>query len=157
MCVPRLNKPPTPAHCMRPMSKPPTPFLGQSLGGADCKISPPRRKVEKLRDPTPEALVKRCVRRLPTPPGDIIEVIRVRRQPQQIIERVVEQPRKPPPRIIERIETEPAPPPIIKNSCVIINFKRKIVFKLFFHLNSHFKFTFFSQLKKIHCIYRYIV
>ena len=39
----------------------------------DCKISPPRRTVEKIRDPTPEPIVKREVRRNPTPPPDIIE------------------------------------------------------------------------------------
>jgi hypothetical protein len=87
----------------------------------DCKVSPPRKNVERLRDPTPPPIVKREVKRLPTPPGDTIERIRVKRQPQQIIERVTEQPRKPPPKVIERCENEPAPPPIIKESCQLVD------------------------------------
>jgi hypothetical protein len=77
--------------------------------GCDCKVSPPRRNVERIRDPTPLPVVKRCVKRNPTRPGDVIERIRVTRQPQKIIERVTEQPRKPPPRVIERCKSEPAP------------------------------------------------
>ena len=88
--------------------------------GGDCKVSPPRRTVDRLRDPTPEPIVKRCVKRNPTPPGDIIERIIVKRAPQQIIERVTEQPRKPAPRVVERIEHEPAPAPIVRNSCVFV-------------------------------------
>ena len=87
----------------------------------DCKVSPPKRNVEKIRDPTPPPVVKREVKRLPTPPGDTIERVRVKRQPQQIIERVTEQPRKPPPKVIERCENEPAPPPIIKESCQLVD------------------------------------
>ena len=86
-----------------------------------CNVSPPRRTVDRLRDPTLEPVVKRCVKRLPTPPGDIIERIIVKRQPQQIIERVTEQPRKPAPRVVERVENEPPPPPIVRNSCVFVD------------------------------------
>ena len=89
--------------------------------GNDCKVSPPRKTCDRIRDPTPEPIVKRCVKRLPTPPGDVIERIIVKRQPQQIIERVTEQPRKPAPRVVERIEHEPAPAPIIRNSCVFVD------------------------------------
>ena len=89
--------------------------------GGDCKVSPPRRTVDRLRDPTPEPVVKRCVKRNPTPPGDIIERILVKRAPQTIIERVTEQPRKPAPRVVERIEHEPAPAPIVRNSCVFVD------------------------------------
>ena len=89
--------------------------------GGDCKVSPPRKTVDRLRDPTPEPVVKRCVKRLPTPPGDIIERIIIKRQPQQIIERVTEQPRKPPPKVVERVENEPPPPPIVRNSCVLVD------------------------------------
>ncbi len=88
---------------------------------SECKVSPPRKSVDRVRDPTPEPIIKREVKRLPTPPGDVIERVVVRRQPQQIIERVTEQPRKPPPKIVERIENEPAPPPIIRNTCVLVD------------------------------------
>ena len=88
--------------------------------GNDCKVSPPRRTVDKVRDPTPPPIVKREVKRLPTPPGDTIERVRVTRQPQTIIERVTEQPRKPPPKVIERCESEPAQPPIVRESCVLV-------------------------------------
>ena len=84
----------TPAPTPAPV-KPPTPAPAQSCPGDECKVSPPRRNVERVRDPTPEPIVKREVKRLPTPPGDILERVTVRRAPQQIIERVTEQPRKP--------------------------------------------------------------
>jgi hypothetical protein len=87
----------------------------------ECKVSPPRRNVERIRDPTPPPVVKREVKRLPTPPGDVIERVVVKRQPQTIIERVTEQPRKPPPKFIERCENEPAPPPIVRESCVLVD------------------------------------
>ena len=90
-------------------------------GGDDCKVSPPRKTCDRVRDPTPEPIVKRCVKRNPTPPGDVIERIIVKRQPQQIIERVTEQPRKPPPKVVERVENEPPPPPIVRNSCVLVD------------------------------------
>ena len=86
-----------------------------------CNVSPPRRTVDRVRDPTPEPVIKRCVKRNPTPPGDVIERVRVTRQPQTIIERVTEQPRKPPPKVIERVENEPCQPPIIKNTCVFVD------------------------------------
>ena len=86
----------------------------------DCKVSPPRKTCNRIREPTPEPIVKRCVKRNPTPPGDIIERIIIKRQPQTIIERVTEQPRKPAPKVIERSETEPAPAPIIRESCVFV-------------------------------------
>ena len=89
--------------------------------GNECKVSPPRKTCDRIRDPTPEPVVKRCVKRLPTPPGDVIERIIVKRQPQQIIERVTEQPRKPPPKVVERVENEPPPPPIVRNSCVLVD------------------------------------
>ncbi len=91
-----------------------------ACGGNECKVSPPKRNTERVRDPTPEPVIKREVKRNPTPPGDIIERVVVKRQPQQIIERVVEQPRKPPPKVVERVENEPAPAPIIRNSCVFV-------------------------------------
>ncbi len=92
-----------------------------SCGGGECKVSPPRRNVERVRDPTPEPIIKREVRRNPTPPGDTIERVTVRRQPQTIIERVTEQPRKPAPKIIERVENEPCQAPIIRNTCVLVD------------------------------------
>ena len=95
--------------------------------GNDCKVSPPRRNVERVRDPTPPPIVKREVKRNPTPPGDTIERVRVTRQPQQIIERVTEQPRKPPPKIIERVENEPCQPLIIRNTCVLVDSSPKLV------------------------------
>ena len=89
--------------------------------GNDCKVSPPRRNVERVRDPTPPPIVKREVKRNPTPPGDTIERVRVTRQPQTIIERVTEQPRKPAPKIIERTESEGCQPPVIRNTCVFVD------------------------------------
>ena len=38
-----------------------------------CTVSPPRKSVEVIRDPTPAPVVKRVVRRNRTPPSDIIE------------------------------------------------------------------------------------
>lgn len=99
--------------CSAPAPNPP-------CGGNECKVSPPRKNVERVRDPTPEPIIKRCVKRLPTPPGDTLERVLVKRQPQQIIEKVTEQPRKPPPKTVERVENEPAPPPIIRSSCVFV-------------------------------------
>jgi hypothetical protein len=87
----------------------------------DCKVSPPRKILDQIREPTPEPVIKRCVKRLPTPQGDIIERIRITRRPMVVIERIIEQPRKPPPKIIERCEMEPAPPPIIRESCVFVD------------------------------------
>jgi hypothetical protein len=104
--------------CGTETPKPTTPYPSN---GNDCKVSPPKRNIERVRDPTPEPIIKRCVKRNPTPPGDTIERIRVTRQPQQIIERIIEQPRKPPPKIIERVENEPAPPPIIRNICILVD------------------------------------
>ena len=91
-----------------------------------CKVSPPKRQVERLRDPTPPPIIKREVKRNPTPQGDTIERVRVTRQPQTIIERVIEQPRKPAPKIIERTEAEPCQPPIIKNICVFVDPSPKV-------------------------------
>ncbi len=98
-----------------------SPNFDQFCLNNDCKVSPPKRFIERFRDPTPEPIIKRCVKRLPTPEGDIIERIRITRRPLVIIERVIEQPRKPPPKIIERIEHEPPPPPIIRNTCVFVD------------------------------------
>ena len=93
---------------------------GQPACGDDCKVSPPRKTCDRIRDPTPEPVVKRCVKRLPTPPGDLVERILVKRVPQEIIERVTEQPRKPPPRVVERVEVEGPPPPMVRDSCVYV-------------------------------------
>jgi hypothetical protein len=86
----------------------------QAQNCQSCIVSPPRRLCDRIREATPQPIVKRCVKRNPTPPGDIIERIVVKRQPQIIIENIIEQPRKPPPRVIERIELEPCPPPIVR-------------------------------------------
>jgi hypothetical protein len=40
----------------------------------DCKISPPKRYVERIVEPTPEPIVQKIVSRLPTPEPSIIEV-----------------------------------------------------------------------------------
>ena len=48
-----------------------------SCGNNDCKVSPPKRNVERLRDPTPPPIVKREIKRNPTPPGDIIERVKI--------------------------------------------------------------------------------
>ena len=86
----------------------------------DCRVSPPRKSCDRIREPTPAPIVKRCVKRNPTPPGDIIERVIVKRQPQTIIEQITEQPRKPAPRVVERCEQEPAPAPIVRASCVFV-------------------------------------
>jgi hypothetical protein len=99
----------------------PSPTPNSSCLNNECRVSPPKRLIERFRDPTPEPLIKRCVKRLPTPQGDIIERIRITRRPIVIIERIIEQPRKPPPRIIDRVENEPAPPPVIRNTCVFVD------------------------------------
>jgi hypothetical protein len=39
-----------------------------------CKVSPPRRLREVVREPTPEPIITRVVIRAPTPPPEIIEV-----------------------------------------------------------------------------------
>ena len=87
----------------------------------DCKVSPPRRNVERIRDPTPCPVVRQERKRNPTPPGDIIERVRVVRQPQTIIERITEQPRKPAPRVIERVENEGCAPTVYRNTCVFVD------------------------------------
>ncbi len=97
----------------------PQPSCGGS-GGDDCKVSPPKRNVERIRDPTPPPIVRQERKRNPTPQGDTIERVRVTRQPQQIIERITEQPRKPAPKVIERCEPEPAGPPLVRNTCVLV-------------------------------------
>ncbi len=51
--------------------------------------------------------------------------MRVKRQPQTIIERVTEQPRKPAPKVIERCENEPCPPPLVRNTCVMVEPSQK--------------------------------
>jgi hypothetical protein len=44
-----------------------------SCGNKNCVVSPPKRVVDRIRDPTPPPIVKRVVRRNPTPEPDIIE------------------------------------------------------------------------------------
>jgi hypothetical protein len=44
-----------------------------SCGTKNCAISPPKRTVERIRDPTPPPIVKRVVHRNQTPQPDIIE------------------------------------------------------------------------------------
>ncbi len=39
-----------------------------------CKVSPPKRHIERIFDPTPAPIIKRIVTRLPTPDPSIIEV-----------------------------------------------------------------------------------
>jgi hypothetical protein len=56
--------------CGCPQQQQPQPSCG---GGNDCKVSPPRRTVERLRDPTPEPIIKQERKRNPTPQGDTIE------------------------------------------------------------------------------------
>merc|ERR1739844_553781 len=100
---------------------PPPPPPPPACPGGDCKVSPPQRKVEKIRDPTPPPIIKQERKRNPTPCGDTIERVRVTRQPQTIIERIAEQPRKPAPKIIERCEPECPPPPVVKDTCVFVD------------------------------------
>jgi hypothetical protein len=39
----------------------------------NCAVSPPRKNVERIRDPTPPPVIKRIVVRAPTPEPDVIE------------------------------------------------------------------------------------
>jgi hypothetical protein len=45
-------------------------------GNYPCAVSPSRKHVEVIRDPTPAPVVRREVKRNPTPPGDIIERVK---------------------------------------------------------------------------------
>ena len=109
-----MQRPPS-KHC----SKPALPPCGGKPPG-DCKVSPPKKRTEILRDKTPEPIIKKCVTRLPTPEPDVIEKVIVRRQPQVILECVYEQPNKPPPIIKYRCEYEPAPEIIVKKHCIFV-------------------------------------
>jgi hypothetical protein len=100
---------------------PPPSFQPGPPCNCDCTVSPPRRQVERFRDPTPEPIIRQERRRNPTPPGDVVERIIVKRQPQEIIERVTEQPRKPAPQVLERVELEGPPPPLVKDSCIYVD------------------------------------
>jgi hypothetical protein len=40
-----------------------------------CKISPPKRYVERIEEPTPPPIVQKVISRLPTPEPSIIEVL----------------------------------------------------------------------------------
>ncbi|CAF5141068.1 unnamed protein product, partial [Rotaria magnacalcarata] len=67
-----------------------------------------------VRAPTPPPIIKRVVERAPTPEAPIMERVIIRPQAQEIVERVIEQPRTPPPRIIQKEMQEEAPPPIVR-------------------------------------------
>jgi hypothetical protein len=47
-----------------------------SCANNNCAVSPPKRTVEKIRDPTPPPIVKRVVHRNPTPQPDVIERVK---------------------------------------------------------------------------------
>ena len=100
-----------------------------------------RRPRDVVRAPTPPPIIKRVVERAPTPeapvmervsvnrsmrksllPFSLIDQVIIRPQAQEIVERVIEQPRTPPPRIIEKEMQEEAPPPIVRTRFVFINF-----------------------------------
>merc|ERR1712127_911549 len=88
--------------------------------GAACTVSPPRKTIDRVREPTPTPIVKRVVKRAPTPAGDVVERITVKRVPQTIVENITEQPRKPAPRVIEKTEIEAAPRPVTFHSCTFV-------------------------------------
>jgi hypothetical protein len=44
-----------------------------------------------------------------------------RREPQQIIERVIEQPKKPPPRLVTKVINEPRGQPIVRTKCILVD------------------------------------
>ncbi len=48
---------------------------------------------------------------MPTPEPDIIERVYIRRQPNEVVEEIVEEPTTPPPRVQERTVVEPTGPP----------------------------------------------
>lgn len=87
----------------------------------DCRISPPRIKQEVVRDETPAPLVRQEVQRAPTPEPDTIERTIYKREPAEIIERVIQQPRKPPPRVLTKVVNEPRAPPQVRTRCVLVD------------------------------------
>ena len=89
-----------------------------------------------VRAQTPPPIIKRVVERAPTPeavvmervgvkykkrlfPGFFSSQVIIRPQPQEIVERVIEQPCTPPPRIIQKEMHEEAPPPIVRTRYVL--------------------------------------
>ena len=98
-----------------------------------------RRPRDVVRAPTPPPIIKRVVERAPTPEAPVMERVSVfvarsksflfltnaqviiRPQAQEIVERVIEQPRTPPPRIIEKEMQEEAPPPIVRTRFEILS------------------------------------
>jgi hypothetical protein len=92
-----------------------------NLASEDCRISPSRTKNEVIREPSPAPIIRRDVQRAPTPEPDVIERLIYRREPQQIIERVIEQPKKPPPRVVTKVINEPRGQPIVRTRCVLVD------------------------------------
>ncbi|CAF0771910.1 unnamed protein product [Rotaria sp. Silwood1] len=74
-----------------------------------------------VRAPTPPPIIKRVVERAPTPEAPVMERVIIRPQAQEIVERVIEQPRTPPPRIIQKEMQEEAPPPIVRTRVIKVD------------------------------------
>ncbi|UJR09119.1 hypothetical protein I4U23_013366 [Adineta vaga] len=74
-----------------------------------------------VRAQTPPPIIKRVVERAPTPEALVMERVIIRPQPQEILERVIEQPRTPPPRIIQKEMHEEAPPPIVRTRVIKVD------------------------------------
>jgi len=70
-----------------------------------------RIRREQIRLPDQPGAVRQVRHRLPTPEPDILERVYIRRQPNEVVEEIIEEPTTPPPRVQERTVVEPAGPP----------------------------------------------
>ena len=95
-------------------------FSAQSDDMTACRVSPARVLTDTVREPTPAPIVRQKVERAPTPEGDIDERTVYKREPQEIIEKVIQQPRKPAPRTVVKVVQEPRPAPITRTKCVLV-------------------------------------
>jgi len=95
-------------------------FSAQSDDMTACRVSPARVQTDTVREPTPAPIVRQEVERAPTPEGDIVERTVYKREPQEIIEKVIQQPRKPAPRTVVKVVQEPRPAPITRTKCVLV-------------------------------------
>lgn len=72
-----------------------------------------RIRREAIRLPDQPGVVRQVRHRVSTPEPDILERIYIRRQPNEIVEEIIEEPTTPPPRLHERTIIEPSGPPKI--------------------------------------------
>lgn len=70
-----------------------------------------RIRREAIRLPDQPGAVRQVRHRMPTPEPDILERVYIRRQPNEVVEEIIEEPTTPPPRVQERTVIEPTGPP----------------------------------------------